>query len=183
MPTKPTRNTTSTRPTKPTRKTSSAGPSRPGPRRRVREHRLRRALWVSTTAVMVIAVLFVFVFPTGTYLNQRSHLMRVSSAVASLDAKNKALANEVARLNTETAIERLARQDYGLVPPGQEAYAMLPSGSGSTSGRTNPALGIVHPEVPLGVEPQATAGSPTAKVAPSHRGFFGRILHRLVAWL
>ncbi|MHB1486385.1 MAG: FtsB family cell division protein [Acidimicrobiales bacterium] len=138
---------------------------------------------MSTTAVMVIAVLFVFVFPTRTYLSQRSHLVRVSSALASLDAQNQALADEVAKLNTETAIERLARQDYGLVPPGQEAYAMLPSASGSATGHPNSVPGIVHPEIPLGVEPHATPGTPTAKATPSHRGFFDRILHRLGAWL
>lgn len=163
------------------RPTTAGRAKRPTPtghaKRPPRTHNLRRALWVCTTVAMVIAVLFVFVFPTRTYLSQRSSLIRVSSQVSSLDAQNKALAGEVAKLNTETAIERLARQDYGLVPPGQEAYAMLPGAGG-----VNTVPGMVRPEVPLGVEPKATKPSHSATASTGHLGIFGSMFHRIRSW-
>src|SRR5204862_518249 len=66
-------------------------------------------------------------FPTRTWLAQRQELVATERKVAVLSAQNAAMTERVQRLNTDAEIERLARQDYNLVRPGEEAYAILPS--------------------------------------------------------
>jgi cell division protein FtsB len=82
--------------------------------------------WPLVAAVMVVGVVFLAVFPTRTYLSQRSELRNTERRVAVLGQQNKELSERVARLNTEAEIERLAREQYNLVRPGEEAFAILP---------------------------------------------------------
>ena len=44
-----------------------------------------------------------------------------------LDQENDALASRVAALQTPEEIERVARQQYGMVRPGEQAYSVLPA--------------------------------------------------------
>ena len=88
---------------------------------------MRRRGWGVVAAVLTVGVLFVAVFPTRTWLAQRQELVATGQKVAVLSAQNAEMAARVKRLNTDTEIERLARQDYNLVRPGEEAYAILPS--------------------------------------------------------
>ena len=88
---------------------------------------MRRQGWVVAAAVVVIGVLFVAVFPTRTWLAQRQDLEATERKVAVLAAQNASLEARVTRLNTDAEIERLAREQYNLVRPGEEAYAILPA--------------------------------------------------------
>ena len=88
---------------------------------------MRRAVWPFLLSVAVVGVLFLFVFPARTYLAQRNDLTAASTRLRVLSDNNKKLAAEAARLHDDSEIERLAREQYGLVKPGEEAYAILPS--------------------------------------------------------
>lgn len=88
---------------------------------------MRRRGWAVVVAVVAVGVLFVAVFPTRTWLAQHRELVDTERRVAVLGVQNTELAARVQRLNTDAEIERLARQDYNLVLPGEEAYAILPS--------------------------------------------------------
>lgn len=94
--------------------------TRPGRRR----HRVVAALAVSIVAV---GVLFFGVFPTRAYLDQRRDIASAESQLAALDATNAELAARVDALRTDAEVERLAREQYNLVFPGEEAYALLPA--------------------------------------------------------
>ena len=128
---------------------------------------MRRAVWPLVVSVALVAVMFLFVFPTRTYLSQRSTLARAEARVTTLAAQNKQLSDRAALLNTDAEIERLARQDYGLVRPGQEAYAILPAPAGHTA-------------------PSTAAPAPPARPAPApqpaHRGVWQRLLGELAFW-
>lgn len=87
---------------------------------------MRRAVWMAVASVVLVGVAFVTVFPTGTYLHQRQSLTQVQAQLAQLRRQDRALSEQAAQLDTNAEIARLARQDYGLVLPGQEAYAILP---------------------------------------------------------
>jgi len=87
----------------------------------------RRLLWVMVACVSVVGLLFIGVYPTQTYFAQRSSLHTAQHQLDVLDNENGQLTQRVAELNTDAEIERLARRDYGLVRPGEEAYAILPS--------------------------------------------------------
>jgi cell division protein FtsB len=89
--------------------------------------RLRRAVvWPLLGAVVVIAVLFVGVFPTRTFLAQRSAVARAEEQLRVLTAENERLDDRVDALNTPDEIERLAREQFELVRPGEQPYLVLP---------------------------------------------------------
>jgi cell division protein FtsB len=88
--------------------------------------RLRRAVWPLLGSVVLVGVLFAAVFPTRTYLAQRASISRAEKQLSVLDEQNEALRQRAERLRTDAEIERLAREQYNLVRPGEEAYAVLP---------------------------------------------------------
>lgn len=75
----------------------------------------------------VFGVLAVAVFPTSTYLDQRADTSEAEQRLAVLRAQNAAYDERIERLQTVEEIERLAREQYNLVFPGEEAYAVLPA--------------------------------------------------------
>ncbi len=86
---------------------------------------MRRTAWGLVVSVVLVGILFL-VFPTRTYLAQRRDLAATERRLAVLSGENDELAARVQRLNTDAEIERLAREQYDLVRPGEEAYAILP---------------------------------------------------------
>jgi len=88
--------------------------------------RLRRAVWPLLVSVVLVGVLFAAVFPTRTYLAQRTSISRAEKQLDVLDEQNRELERRAARLRSDAEIERLAREQYNLVKPGEEAYAVLP---------------------------------------------------------
>lgn len=88
---------------------------------------MRRTAWGVVASVVLVGVLFVAVFPSRTYLAQTRSIELAERRVSVLSSQNDKLAARVQRLNTDAEIERLAREQYNLVRPGEEAYAILPS--------------------------------------------------------
>ena len=86
---------------------------------------MKKAAW-PLGGVALVALLFLAVFPTRTYLAQRRDLAATERRLSVLSSENRELAQRVDRLNTDAEIERLAREQYNLVRPGEEAYAILP---------------------------------------------------------
>jgi cell division protein FtsB len=87
---------------------------------------VRRAVWPVVATVALVAVLFVGVFPTRTYLAQRAATDAAEEQLAVLREQSELLEARAHRLHDEDEIERLAREQYNLVRPGEEAYAVLP---------------------------------------------------------
>jgi cell division protein FtsB len=92
-----------------------------------RYRRLGRVLGLLAGSLVVVAVLLFGVFPTRTYLNQRNATQRASARLEALTKQNDALKARVKDLNSDSEIEKLAREQYNLVRPGEEAYAVLPA--------------------------------------------------------
>ena len=86
---------------------------------------LRRLAPLIGAAVLVV-FLVAGVFPTRTYLHQREQIATAEAKLQILSAENEKLGNRVEQLHTDSEIERLAREQYNLVRPGEEAYAILP---------------------------------------------------------
>ncbi len=85
-----------------------------------------RALWPLLAAVTVVGVLFIGVFPTRTWLAQQRATTAAEERIEVLSAQNDELAERIDALQTDAEIERIAREQYGLVLPGEQAYAILP---------------------------------------------------------
>ena len=84
-----------------------------------------RRTWLLVGGLALVGVLFIAVFPARTYLDQHRQRQEVLSQIKVTDAKNKALEKRIATLHTNAEVERLAREQYNLVRPGEEAYAIL----------------------------------------------------------
>jgi cell division protein FtsB len=89
--------------------------------------RVRRAIWPVLVTALLVAALFVFVFPTRTYLAQRADTNRTEHQLAVLRDQNDALSARVTALDTDAEIERIAREQFDLVRPGEQAFAILPA--------------------------------------------------------
>lgn len=100
---------------------------RSGPELSAPLRRRRRSLWILLTAVTVVAFLFIGVYPTRTYFGQRASLQRAQRQIDVLRSENDKLTQKADELNTDSEIEKLARERYNLVRPGEEAYAILPA--------------------------------------------------------
>ena len=95
--------------------------------RHVRLRRLGRALGMAGGGAAVLGALAVGLFPTQTFLDQRSATAEAQQRLAVLRAQNEAFEERLERLGSGDEIERLAREQYNLVYPGEEAYAVLPA--------------------------------------------------------
>jgi len=100
--------------------------------------RVVRAVWGSIAVVVLVAVGGLFLFPTRTYIDQRHQLAVASEQLRVLDGQNNALAQQVDKLHTDAEIERIAREQYHLVKPGEKAYAILPAPVPTTTVPTAP---------------------------------------------
>lgn len=113
-------------------------------------------------SALVIAFLAAAVFPTRLWMSQRDDLTEAERRVQVLAQTNAALQRRIDELGTDSAIERLAREQHNLVKPGEEAYAVLPPADDAPKLGTAPAL---------------------APVVKDHsRGFFERLRDRLSFW-
>ncbi len=100
--------------------------------RKVRKSRLSVAVKISLAAVICLVILAWGVLPARNYLGQRMEIAELTEKLAQLKVKNEELRNEINLLGTDEEIERRARLQFGLVRPGEEAYAILPAPESST---------------------------------------------------
>jgi cell division protein FtsB len=82
---------------------------------------------IMVAAVVFVGFLFGAVFPTRTYLAQRRDIAAASHRLELFTEQNGRLEAEAARLRSDQEIERIARERYNLVRPGEEAYAVVPT--------------------------------------------------------
>ena len=115
-------------------------------------------LFLATLVVVLAGITLLAVFPARTYFAQRNNLAAASERVEVLSKENQELSGRVKRLHTDSEIERLAREQYDLVKPGEEAYAILPA-------------------------PESDKPKPTpAPVAEDDPGFWARVGDTLSFW-
>jgi cell division protein FtsB len=154
----------------------------------------RRTLVLLVAAGATLALLVLVVFPTRSYLHERASVNGAAHQLQSLNAQNRQLNGQIGRLNSDAEIERLARKDYGLVKPGEEAYAILPGALAKGAAATKPPAAKPAPAKPASAKPAAgsqpgrqPAGQPPGQsgqtAAPSaHEGLWGRFLDQLAFW-
>jgi hypothetical protein len=91
-------------------------------------------------AVVVGGIVFLFVLPGRTWLEQGRAMSKAQSQVSALSQENETLTKRAADLRSTAYVEQLARQEYGLVMPGEKAYGILaPATTTPTTGPENRA--------------------------------------------
>lgn len=123
--------------------------------------RWARPLLVAAVLVATLAALAIKVLPTRTWLAQREAIASTTAELDELRAEREALEARVGVLETDAEIEAIARADYGLVKPGEEAYAVLePPVEPVTLPPIWPFGAVFTPPAP--VVPDLDAGAPIA---------------------
>jgi cell division protein FtsL len=125
---------------------------RPAPTRRPASQRVRRRRTLLTATLLglaLVGLLFVFVYPTRTYLQQRNQIQAAQQHLVQLSRDTARLESQSRQLQTDAAVERIAREQYGLVKPGEIPYVIVPTAPPTTA-------------------PAAATPPTTAKVAASH---------------
>lgn len=86
----------------------------------------RARAWLVVSVLALAGALLLAAFPASAWVAQGRERARLASDVSDLAQQNRRLEAQAALLRTDGEIERLARQDYGLVRPGEEAFAIIP---------------------------------------------------------
>ena len=100
---------------------------RPPTDKQVRARSRRGTVIVLLLGLALVAVLFAFVFPTRTFVNQRRDLHSADRRLQVLEDSTKSLRRNSARLQSDAEVERRARAEYGLVRPGETPYVLVPA--------------------------------------------------------
>ena len=99
-------------------------PSRDAQRARRRRH--RRIALACCAAFLAVAAAVVLL-PARTWVDQQMRLRSSTDQLQQLRESNRALEEKIDRLGSDDAIERQAREQFGLVDPGDEPYTVLAS--------------------------------------------------------
>lgn len=109
---------------------------------------LRLAIRSVLGLVALIGFMFVAVFPTRTFFQQRSAIAAAEERLVVLRQENRKLEKSAGLLRTDAEIERIARARHNLVKPGEEAYVVLPApneGQAGPGGKADESRGNEDP--------------------------------------
>jgi len=95
--------------------------------------------------IVLVGALFVFVFPIRAWLDQRQQLDDARARLEILQDQGHRLEQQSARLRSDDEIERIARDRYGMVRPGEQPWAIVP---GTTTTTAPPAPPTTTPVTP-----------------------------------
>ncbi len=123
---------------------------------------MRGALKLLLAAVVLAVIVMLFVIPARTFVSQSHSLALTQRQVSDLATENAKLKAEATSLQSKAKIEQIARADYGLVMPGQKAYAIIPPAASTTPAhpkKSPTSTTTVSPTtVPSVTTPTTTAG-------------------------
>ena len=86
----------------------------------------RRACYGALVVAVLVLVALLVVGPVQTYREQQAETAVAEAELAELEAELGALGERAATLDDDATIEEIAREEYTLVRPGEEAFALLP---------------------------------------------------------
>lgn len=96
---------------------------------RIFNARFRRVAFVM---LLVSGLYLLGVSPVRSYLEQRDQMQYYEHKARTLKEANAELEKRASVLQSDAEIERLARENYELVPQGRDAYAVMPPPSTTT---------------------------------------------------
>ena len=108
-------------------------------------HRRRVLVRVLISAMAVVALLFVFVFPARTLFAQRQQTEKQKKTLELLHEQSRKLSEESRRLQNNAEVERIAREQYGFVYPGEHPYVVVPPSTTSPPAPTTSAPATTSP--------------------------------------
>jgi cell division protein FtsB len=88
----------------------------------------RKQRWGWVLAVLLLGALALTVsgiLPFRQLVSQQRQIEHTQNQLAALEHENQVLAEDIEMLGTDAEIERIAREQYGLVRPGEVAYVVV----------------------------------------------------------
>ena len=92
----------------------------------VSEKTRRYLFWLFILAVVVVILIWA-IQPIRLWLDQREELSTKQQELTNIESSNSALEQRAEALQSPEQIELIARQNFGLIREGEEAYAVLPA--------------------------------------------------------
>ena len=93
--------------------------------------------------MLLVGFVVAFVYPTRTYVRQRTELSAAETRLDVLERETRVLEAASKRLESDAEIERVAREQYGLIRPNETPYVLVPETvpptTPTSSPTTNPA--------------------------------------------
>jgi len=84
----------------------------------------------------LVGLLFAFVYPIRTYLAQRGQISSAQAHLDQLQRETNQVEAQSRQLQGDAAVERIARQEYGLVRPGETPYVLVPAAAATPAATT-----------------------------------------------
>ena len=158
---------------------------------RNRSREVRRTRFMLLGALVLSAGILVAWFPAGALYQQRASLAGAHTQLEQLQSQDTALTQERKELSSNAEISRIAREQYQLVNPGQEAFEILPPAG--TGAATSPYAGDPGNQAPVAPSSSSelTPGTSNVTTPATHKtvvhhaasaGLFSRMVHALEFW-
>lgn len=100
----------------------------------------RRKRFIDLGTLIYLALISITIMflhrPIATMLTTRSRVPELKKEIVDLQKQNELLEEEVDSLKTDEGVELLAREDLGLVKPGEESLVVVAEEEGAASGET-----------------------------------------------
>jgi cell division protein FtsB len=93
------------------------------PRAPRRRSRLRSMVFVAL--LVSVGLMAAGVLPVQQYLERENQVDAARAQLAELEERNAELADDAAALASDQEIERIAREQYGFVKPGEVGYVVI----------------------------------------------------------
>lgn len=97
-------------------------------------------LWLLVAGLVGIGMLFLLVYPIGALLDQKGRLSDAEARLELLQHQNRRLDARSRRLTSDAEIERITRDRYNMVRPGEQAWAVVPGVATTTTTAPAPAV-------------------------------------------
>ena len=94
--------------------------------RRLVSEKMRRCIFWALILIVVAVILIWAIQPIRLWIDQREELSTKQQELEEAQRLNIALQERVEKLQTPELVELIARQNFGLIREGEEAYAVLP---------------------------------------------------------
>ena len=96
---------------------------------------------LALAALVAVVVTTAGIFPFRQIIADRRSVALAQEKLLALRAENEHMEAQVAVLQTDDEVERLAREQFGLVMPGEIAYVVVaPEGEGTLQAEPEPTL-------------------------------------------
>ncbi len=124
--------------------TDTLAPPPTDARRRTRRRRSRFGTVVFIALLVALGLVATGVLPVRDYLGRENQVTVAQNRLADLQKQNASLADDVEALYSEQELERVAREQYGFVLPGEVGYVVLTPGTPEASRRVVEPVAITE---------------------------------------